>query len=370
MKLIVNLKLKTLDSQAVALLETMKEANKACNFISQKAFENKIFKRFALHKIIYKTTRQQFNLSAQMAVRQIAKVCDAYKTDLNKQREFYPMGAIAYDDRIISFKKNDVVSIWTTKGRIKIPFETGEHQRKYLPFRQGEVKLVYRKGNFYLNAVCDVPEETQFTPKDVLGVDFGIVELATDSDGNSFSGSEIERIRQTFTHRRRNLQKKETKSAKRKLKKLSGKQKQFQKNENHRISKKLVKLAKRTKRAIAIEELQGIGSRVRVRKSHRNRLNNWSFYDLRQKIEYKARLNGVSVIAVNPKNTSRMCSKCGHISKSNRKTQSEFICQSCNYSANADYNAAQNIRARGVSTTQTTKIVKESAALNCQVQTL
>ena len=122
---------------------------------------------------------------------------------------------------------------------------------------------------------------------------------------------------------------------------------------NHQISKQIVSKAQDTCRSIAVEELTGISKRVTVRKSQRNKLNNWAFYSLRQMIEYKARLNGVTVIAVNPKNTSRQCSNCGHISKNNRKTQSQFVCQKCNFSANADFNASLIIRERAMSTCQT-----------------
>lgn len=346
MKLIVNIKLKPLESQYNALLETLKEANKACDWISEQAFENKIFKQFNLHKLCYSTVREQFNLSAQMTVRQIAKVSDSYKTQTKKQTTFKPTGSIAYDDRIISFKKSDIVSIWTVEGRLNIPFVMGEHQRKLFQFRKGEVDLIFRKGEFYLNAVCDVPCDAEFEPKDILGVDFGIVELVSDSDGESFSGKQIEKVRQIFAHRRRNLQKKQTKSAKRKLKQLSGKQSRYQKDVNHQISKRLVAKAKHTQRAISLEDLKEKRSRIRVRKSQRNRLNNWAFADLRAKIEYKSKLSGVTVIAVNPRNSSRECSNCSHISKSNRKSQSEFKCQQCGFTANADYNASLNLKER------------------------
>ena len=346
MKLIVNIKLKPLEVQQSALLETMKKANKACDWISEQAFENKIFKQFNLHKLTYHNAKPLFNLSAQMLVRAISKVADSYKIQTEKQTTFKPFGAIAYDDRIISFKKSGAVSIWTVKGRLNIPFVMGEHQRKLFQYRKGEVDLIYRKGEFYLNAVCDVPEETEFEPKDILGVDFGIVQIVSDSDGETFSGKQIEKIRKIFAHRRRNLQKKQTKSAKRKLKQISGKQSRFQKNENHIISKKLVEKAKCTERAISLENLKDIRGRIKVRKSQRNRLNNWAFADLRSKIEYKAKLSGVKVIAVNPKNTSRECSECHFVSTSNRKSQSEFVCQQCGFADNADSNASRNIRER------------------------
>ena len=274
MKLVVNIKLKPMESQHSALLATLKEANKACDWISKEAFENKIFKQFNLHKLVYHSAKDRFNLSAQMLVRGIAKVSDSYKIQTAKQTTFKPLGSIAYDDRIISFKKNDLVSIWTVDGRLSIPFEMGEHQRKLFKFRKGEVDLMFRKGKFYLNAVCDVPEEKEFEPKDILGIDFGIVEIASDSDGEQFSGKQIEKVRQTFAHRRRNLQRKRTKSAKRKLKQLSGKQSRFQKLQNHVISKSLVEKAKRTERAISLEDLKDIRGRLRVRKAQRHRLNN------------------------------------------------------------------------------------------------
>lgn len=299
-----------------------------------------------MHKITYSEVRTMFNLSAQIVVRAIAKVADSYKAQKEKQTTFKPLGSIAYDDRIISFKKFDVVSIWTTEGRLNIPFVMGDYQRKLFQYRKGEVDLMFRKGEFYLNAVCDVPEEKGYEPKEILGIDFGIVEIVSDSDGEQFSGKSIEKICQTFTHRRRNLQRKQTKSSKRKLKELSGKQSRFQKNENHIISKKLVQKAKDTQRAISLEDLTNIRQRITVKKSQRNKLNNWAFGDLRNKIEYKAKLNGVKVIAVDPKNTSRKCSKCSHISKSNRKSQSKFQCQNCGFTANADFNASLNIKER------------------------
>jgi transposase len=50
---------------------------------------------------------------------------------------------------------------------------------------------------------------------------------------------------------------------------------------------------------------------------------------------------------VDPRNTSRMCSQCGHCDKANRKSQAEFSCQRCGYSTHADYNAARNIAQLG-----------------------
>lgn len=381
MKLIVNLKLKPLESQHSALLETLKEANKACDWISQKAFEKKIFKQFDLHKLCYYSVKDTFNLSAQIAVRAIKKVVDSYKIQKSKQSTFKPLGSIAYDDRIISFKKNDIVSIWTVAGRLNIPFVCGEHQRKLLQFRQGEVDLIYRQGEFYLNAVCDVAEESPLIPDDIIGIDFGVVSIATTSDGETFSGSEVERVRLRYHSQRQLLQHKASKqsqSGKRPrnihklLNRLGGREKNFRKLTNHEISKKLVENAKDTNRAIALEEIKDIkkGLKNRFGKKQRAKISGWSFYELRTFVEYKSKLNGVPVYLVNPKYTSQTCHKCGHCEKANRQSQSEFVCKNCNLHINADINASMNIRSRAlVNTPQSSENVESKVQRDYRTKT-
>ncbi len=356
MKLIVNLKLKPLESQHIDLLQTLERAGQACNWISEQAFTNKVFKQFNIHKIVYLSAKDKFNLSAQMVIRAIAKVADSYQIQKAKQTFFKKHGSVAYDSRILTFKSGDKVSLWTLNGRQTVPFVCGTHQRKLLPYLKGEVDLIYRKGQFFLNAVCDIEEAPFRDSVDTLGIDCGIIKLATDSDGESFSGEMVEQVRNRFHNQRAKLQSKGTRSAKRKLKKISGKQSNFQKNTNHVISKAIISKAKCTNRSIKLEDLSGIRTGVKVRKSQRNRLANWGFYQLQQYIEYKAKRDGIKVEFVDPRNTSRMCSKCSHTDKANRKSQSEFLCKSCGFSINADFNAALNIKAKSTSLTVSKKI--------------
>jgi putative transposase len=360
MKLIVNLKLQPTNEQAKILRSTLERTNQACNDISQQAWDLETFKQYDLHKLVYHPIKEKYQLNSQMVVRSIAKVADAYKLDKESPRTFKKYGSIAYDDRIIRFPGGEVVNLWTVEGRLSIPFVCGDYQRRLLPFRKGEVDLIYRKGNFYLNAVCEVEEPPVDIPDDVIGVDFGIVNIATDSDTFTHTGKEIDKVRRKYSNRRRNLQKKGRGSARRKLKQIARKQRNFQTNENHKISKRIVKEAKRTGRAIAIEELKGIRKRVTAKKAQRARLSNWSFYQLRTFIEYKARREGVQVILVDPRNTSRECSKCHYVDKANRRTQSSFLCVRCGNSLPADYNAALNIRAKALSTCQTSNLLKAS----------
>ena len=217
-----------------------------------------------------------------------------------------------------------------------------------LAFRKGEVDLMLVKGIWYLAVVCDVPDPEEIGITDVLGIDLGVVNLAVDSVGTVYSGAIVEQHRRIYSHRRRNLQRNGTRSARRKLQQISGRQARFQRNENHRIAKAIVRTAQRNGWGIALEALQGIRTRIKARRRQRGRLHNWAFHHLRQCITYKARLAGIPVIAVDPRHTSQTCPLCGHVAKANRKNQAEFSCLQCGYAAPADLVAARNIQARAL----------------------
>ena len=200
--------------------------------------------------------------------------------------------------------------------------------------------------NRFSAASCDVDVPTPAEVQDYLGVDMGIANIATDSDGERRSGQAVNRVRHRNQRLRAKLQKKGTKSAKRLLKKRSKRESRFVNDVNHCISKALVQKAQRTERGIALEDLTGIRERVRLRKPQRTQLHSWSFHDLGNKIAYKAQMRGVPVRYVDPRNTSRECSQCGQIDNANRPNQATFQCTSCGYSLHADVNAAINIGRR------------------------
>jgi IS605 OrfB family transposase len=208
------------------------------------------------------------------------------------------------------------------------------------------IDLLYRGGTFYLAVTLDSPEPTTDEADDFLGVDLGIVNLATDSDGEPYSGTDIELKRRASAHRRRNLQRKGTLSARRKLRRLRGQQARYQRNTNHIIAKRVVRKAKGTGRGIALENLGGIRSRITVKRKQRARHANWSFFQLRSFVEYKAKPAGVRVVAVDPRNSSRECVRCGHIDKANRPNQATFSCVLCGHRCAADHNAARVLAAR------------------------
>lgn len=352
MRLIAQIKLLVTPQQAEALKQTLETANAACNYISERAWETKTFRQYDLHKLVYHEARQVFPLSAQMVVRQIAKVADAYKLDRQTKRTFKPYGSIAYDGRILSWRthQEQTVSIWSTAGRLRVPFVGGKRQLELLEKRGGEADLVYRGGAFYLHQVCEVEEPEEVAVEGWLGVDLGITNLAATSDGETFCGGGVERRRVWYERRRAVLQSVGTKSAKRRLRRLAGRLARFQRDVNHCISKALVGIAERTSRGIGLEDLRGIRERTRVRRKQRARHHNWAFYQLRTFVAYKACLAGVPVQLVDPSYTSQTCPLCGHCARWNRRTRDWFACSACGFAGPADHVAAMNIADRAVVT--------------------
>lgn len=346
MNLTLMVKLQPTPEQSAALLETMERFNAACNAVAEVAFRERTANKIRLQKIVYYDIRERFGLPAQMAVRAISKVAEAYKRDRSKKPSFRPHGAITYDQRVLSWKGVERVSILTLQGRQLIPIVFGGYQAARLKRIRGQADLIHRNGRFYIAVVVDVPEPPADEPEDWLGVDLGIVNIAADSDGDIYSGGHLNGLRKRHAKLRARLQAKGTKSAKRLLKKRRRREARFAHDVNHVISKKLVAKAKGTGRGIAVEDLTGIRERISVKKAQRRVQHSWAFHQLRSFIEYKARLAGVAVVLVDPRNTSRTCPQCGLIDKRNRPNQAHFRCIGCGFAGPADTIAAGNIARR------------------------
>jgi putative transposase len=349
MKLTAQVKLQPTPEQADALKRTLQRANAACDYISTIAWNTRTFGKFALQKLCYQEAREQFGLSAQVTIRAIAKVGNAYKLDKLTKRTFRPFASIAYDDRILSFALADSsVSIWTLDGRQTIPFVCGNRQRQMLATHQeGESNLLLHRGSWYLLVTCDVEEPDPQDVNDVLGVDLGVTNIASDSDGTIHSSCQLNHVRYRHRRLRMKLQRLGTKAARRRLRQLAGQERRFGKDVNHTISKRIVEVAERTKRGVALEDLTGIRTRVRARRQQRTQLHSWSFHQLRAFITYKAQRVGIPLVLVDPRNTSRRCPVCGHTDKANRPNQSTFRCVLCGCAGHADTIAAENIRILG-----------------------
>jgi IS605 OrfB family transposase len=347
MLLTVKMKLLPDATQTESLHKTFEAFNAACNYVSEYAFREKCFSAFKMHYALYRDVRAAFpSLSSQFVVRAFKKVEESYKLDKKVQRSFKKYSAVVYDPRLLSFPNISTASINTVGGRYKIAVVFGNYRPLEGRKLKGQADLVFQNGKFFLCVVIELPDGTPIDPDGMIGVDKGIVNIATTSDGDTFSGSKIDVVRERTAKIKQALQKRGSKSAKRHLKKIGTRQSRFQRYINHCISKEIVSIAKGTNRGIALEDLTGISSRTRFRKADRQRFGNWAFFQLDSFLVYKAKLAGVRVVFVDPRNTSRECSVCGYIAKSNRKSQSLFSCGSCGSTFLADFNAALNISKR------------------------
>jgi IS605 OrfB family transposase len=367
MHLVVQLKLKPSAEQRAALLDTLVLCNENANFVSEIAYANKVKNKapskYDLQKIVYHELKER-GLASQAVLRVIGKVVDAYTAQKgsiksgalsgkakekaeSKPVRFRKYAAQPFEDRNLSWQlEQGTVSIWSVAGRLKsVPFEGDQESLDLLKYcRKGETDLLERGGVLFLAAGIEIPEVDDRVVTDFLAFDSGIVNIATTSDGMNWSGGAVTERRRKNKALRKKLQQKGTKSAKRLLKKRSGKESRFVKDVNHCTSKEIVKEAKRTGRGVAHENLKGIRERVRLTKLQRGELHSWAFAQLFEFVGYKARLAGLPVMVVNPAYSSQLCPACGTVGRQNRPSRDEFKCSSCSHSGPADHVAAQNLR--------------------------
>jgi putative transposase len=348
------------DGQDTILAATQRDFNVAATWIARVCWEEGITNTNTAHHRVYGETRLAYRLGAQLSVCARAKAVEAIKAVKAKHREtcpqFGPHGSVRYDARTYRLMSMDRVSLNTLDGRVVCRLLLGPRQHEMLvdpAWEVGGADLIRRRGVYYLHVTQsrEAPDTPEQAPEGgTLGVDLGIVNLATDSDGEAFSGTAVKKARARYHTRRQRLQQVGTKNAKRRLRQNAGRERRFQKDVNHCISKALVKKALVARKALALEDLTGIRERTTVRRVNRYERHAWAFFQLRKLITYKAAWAGVPVYLVDPKNTSRTCPRCGYCSKDNRKTQAVFACTNpdrpCSFIGNADHVGAINVAAR------------------------
>jgi putative transposase len=366
-KQVVQVKLLPTPEQAAALAATLHAVNEAATWTAEVAFAHGLPREYALRQHTYARLKAEHHLGSQIAQLVIKKTCHAYNTiaglvkngrlqgkrarqATSKPVAFRSDAAQAFDDRCLSWQVDTrTVSIWTLRGRMRHVAFTGQaDQLKVLErCRQGESDLVHRDGTWLLVATVDIPDaKPNLDPVDFLGVDMGIVNVATTSDGRNFEGTGLRRYRKRQAKVRAELQAKATKSAKRKLKARARKESRTVTHTNHLIAKRLVAEAERTGRGIGMEDLAGIRDRVRLPAAQRGELNSWSFHQLQMFTLYKAKRAGVPVVIIDARYTSQRCPRCGHTARSNRPTRNDFACRGCGLAGPADMVAAVNVRDR------------------------
>jgi len=363
--------------QARILQRTLEEHTNCFNTVVHLGFTSKCSNGVELHKQTYYDLRALYpDLPAQLVCAARVKATETVKSALSwqkKQEADYPKkvakalkkgkpapvftsvhcphvkhGPIRYDARSYRVKwESSTCSLATIAGRIELPFTVPVYAQKYSGYKTCSADLMYRKGTWKLHVVVSIPAPAIPPSATVTGVDLGLNHPAVTSE-RQFLGERRwkEQERRTFRLRRK-LQARGTKSAKRHLKKLSGKLFRQRRDHDHVLSTRIVQQAPAGS-TIVLENLTRIRETSQIGRSKKHdtkrRLHSWSFAQFHTFLSYKAQERGIQVIKVDPRHTSQRCSRCGYQTRNNRRSQSLFHCRSCGYQLNADLNAAQNIR--------------------------
>ncbi len=349
----LKVKLQTTEQVSQSLSETRKAYLVALNHTSQVAFEKQIFNSVALHHVTYRDVRDLTKLPANLVCSARNVVAEAYKRDKEKRHRWKQTSAMRYDARTLTVKLDQQYATLTTlEARARVNLILADYHRQYLDgtWEVEPTATVSLKGKVWYLHLIVTKEVADSESDSVIGLDSGIVRIATVNTGKTFNGGIIKHIRERRFKQRRDLQsaRHKSRSQRRLLKRLAGKEKRSVDWLLWNVANGVVGEALKSKAGtIAVEDLKGIRARIRVAKKQRLIHHGWPFSSLFLKIAHVASKYGVKVESVDARNTSRQC-RCGHVDKANRTTQSTFRCVVCGYSHNADYVASHNVAVRYV----------------------
>ncbi len=346
--------------QSESLRVTINAYRKACNWLSEHVFETKNLNQSKLNHLYYSDLRNQFELKSQMAQSVMKTVIARYQSAKSNGHEW----------SLIQFKRPEYDLVWnrdysltqnqfsvnTLDGRLKLNYERKAMKRYFNgTWKFGTAKLVhkYQKWFLHIPMTKDFSKLESINVNNIVGIDLGINFLATtyDSQGKTtfYNGKIVKHKRGKFKATRKQLQIRQTPSARKKLRQIGSRENRYVTDVNHQVTKALVD--KYPKGAMfVLEDLTGVRNATeKVRVKNRYVSVSWAFYQFRQMLEYKAGLNGQKVIVVDPKYTSQNCPKCGHVEKANRnKKLHMFTCKNCHYQSNDDRIGAMNLHRKGI----------------------
>ena len=340
--LVIKAKLIVTPEAAAELKLTMREFNKACNTLSELAFQKDLHRKYDIHHEGYDLIRSETSLPSQHVINAIAKVGAAYVRDDSKLHAFKPHSSVRFDARTMKIGQDAYTVSLTVcpKGRITGQLQMSNAMRQRLNKADvGSAELIIRKNKFYLHfSITEKGPDTDSSGGS-LGVDLGIKRVAVGSNKKFYNAKKLRHKKFCFKRTRKSLQANGSKSAKRALSRLSGRERRFVSDVNHQISKQIVADAKTGGQRIVLENLTGIRQNAKAKSIH-----DWSFAQLQFDIEYKAKQAGVEVVYIDPRYTSQTCSRCLHMGS--RPNQSNFRCSNCGLQINADLNGAKSIALR------------------------
>jgi IS605 OrfB family transposase len=354
--------------QRDAINETLKQFAFACNQMLAVAKTENCWNAAKLQKLTYYDMRAITSLKANHVCNAVRRVVNA-KSSTGKIKEFRP-SSIALDVRTFIYK-DGAVGITLVDKRHWFEWKLSFDQKRLLEGKHLTFATLSktRSGQYFLNVAVEVDCDMRYIAKDKsIGVDLGRRSIATISAGESWDGEQLSKTRDRFSKVRANVQSKRSRSGRRLLRRLSGRERRFQQWVNHNISKSIVSDAKKACAIVSMEDLTNIRQSLNAKprtKQERRKTNNWGFHQLRLFIQYKANIAGIPVVFVPPAYTSQTCSHCNHIhpeqGKSYRNSK-RFVCGHCGANCDADYNAARNIARLGVSIN-----TPEAPKLSCEL---
>jgi IS605 OrfB family transposase len=323
--------------------ETVRVYNQACNFMLAEGFRLRTYNKLKLHRATYKAVRERWpalNSSYVCAARDQAS--DMLKREKLRvcphKKEF---SSIRFNHNTFKpFLQKGIISLSTTLGRVKLPVKIPPHFGLYTTWKISSATLSIKGGRIHFNLTAEAPDVEKVAITKAIGIDRGVINPAVTSSAQFFNSRNIRAVKGKYQWLKSQLQSKGTRSAKRHLRRLKGREQRFMRDVNHCISKKI---ALGDAQLFVIEKL-GIRRSKGNGKRFNRLLGTWAFRQFEEFLKYKAGALGKTVEHVNPKHTSQTCSSCGQVRKANRKGV-WYRCNSCGLTLNADLNAARNILA-------------------------
>jgi IS605 OrfB family transposase len=333
------------------------------------ALANRTYNKNKAHKELYHLLRLQHPSVPSALIQTIRdNALEAIKaTKFKRIPRKKPTSALRYDKRTMTLRGQQLTLSCIGK-RVTLILNVPDYFKEV--FENWDfcaATLTYSKHSkqFWVRLVFEVDDPPKQEEGKVLGIDRGLYHIASTSDGQFFSGSIIRANQRRYLYNRRKLQQKGTRSAKRLLKAMSGKEKRFMRDCNHCISKKLAAL--NDVKTYVLEDLSGIRNQRRNKKVNKW-ISSWSFYQLEQFLTYKAEAKGKQVGYVDARYTSQKCSRCKQRHSINRH-KSRFHCKTCGFKAHADINSSLNIRDDYILSTTPSESVEQGSVNDPYVST-
>ena len=359
--------LKLTDKEVSAIVETRKQYARAFNMSVECLINNSSTSKGFLHKVQYERMKEEcpslptglMQCARDVAVEAV-KTWNVKRTRLKqkppkkaermKRPSMKERCTMRYDVRTVTLRGSQL-TFSTCEKRIKtiitIPgfFSERYHETEGWKLKGANIGMD-RKGRVFVNLIygCSDPVIEENNDGKIVGLDRGVYNIVTTSDGVRYGAKDARRVKRKYNHVRSELQEKGTRSAKRRLVSISGCEKRFVQDQNHCISKKLADTDD-----VSVYVLEDLSSMNMLRlkgksnKTMRKWLSAWSYSDLESKLIYKCQMNGIRVEFVDARYTSQKCSVCKTIDKASRNGN-RYACRHCGSRMHADENAAINIR--------------------------